>query len=775
MVRHPSSCASQEPLINFYDLLTPRGGGLLGDLERVCSRPWALPAVQCNHEIADIVEPSSREATLTLEHQDNNCAASRPLHVLVFCEKWESGGVEAFVTTLLECMDRTGLTVDLAACKVQPGPYDARLAEMGVEPIALGASIRDVAANLKAFRRLLEQGDYDAVHLNVYEGLALLFAREAKKAGVARVIVHSHNNDLRPSATRWLKLALHRVCTGLLGGYADVRWAPSQAAGRFMFGERPFALVRNGIVPERFAFDAGVRGTLRSELGFAPGQTVLGCVGRLCEQKNQLFLVDVLVALPKNACLLLVGEDDGDGSHEAALRRRACELGVQDRVHLYGRTSDVAPLYQAMDVLCVPSTFEALGIVAVEGQAAGLPVVASTAVPPEAHAGGALSRIPLDTTQWVAALAAAPIDLATRAEGAVRVAEAGYDMRTIASEVLGAYGNGELIGASRSLTSFSSGAGEVSCDTSGLVSVIVPVYNVADYVADCLESLRCQTHGNIEVIVVDDGSVDGSGEVCDRFAAIDARFRVIHQSNKGLSSARNAGLDAARGEYISFVDSDDAISPVFIEALLALRADVAQCTFVTEADGLACCSEIHGGPIAMTGREACHAQLLDSTGNATVVWNKLYKASLFNDIRFPADKQHEDEFVTHRVLWNAASFSSVTQPLYFYRQRSNSIMGSGFNAGTQDAFEALEQRASFYRLQEDEELAALCEAVLCNRIGTALDGVATYDPDGASGWSAKRDSLLKSLLASPYIGVKKKLSLLLQRAMPEVFARIKGR
>ena len=302
----------------------------------------------------------------------------------------------------------------------------------------------------------------------------------------------------------------------------------------------------------------------------------------------------------------------------------------------------------------------------------------------------------------------------------------------------------------------------------------MPVYNVAGYVADCLESLRRQTYDNIEVIVVDDGSVDGSGEICDRFAAIDARFRVIHQRNQGLSSARNAGLDAARGEYISFVDSDDAVSPVFIEVLLALRTDIAQCTFATEPDGLAPHVEMRDGSIAMAGREACRAQLLDSTGNATVVWNKLYKASLFNDIRFPVGKQHEDEFVTHRVLWSAASFSTVSQPLYFYRQRSNSIMGLGFNVGTQDAFEALVQRASFYRLQEDEELAVLCEAVLCNRIGTALDGVAACDPDGASRWSAKRDRLLKSLLASPYIAVKKKFSLLLQRVLPGIFERIKG-
>ena len=774
MVCDLSSCALREPLIIFYDPLTPKGRWRLGDLRHAQSSPGQHVPYNAITKMADIVETSSQEIAVTLECQDKASEASRPLRVLLFCEKWESGGVEAFVTTLLECMDRTGLVVDVAACKVQPGPYDIRLAKMGIEPIALGTSIRDVASNLKEFCRLLEQGAYDAVHLNVYEGLALLFAREAKRAGVARVIVHSHNNDLRPSVTRWLKLALHRMCTGLFGGYADAQWAPSRAAGRFMFGKRPFTLVRNGIVPERFAFDASVREKLRAELSFASNQAVLGCVGRLCDQKNQLFLVDVLAAMPQNTRLLLVGEDDGDGSYEAALRRRACELGVQDRVRLYGRTDDAASLYQAMDVLCVPSTFEALGIVAVEGQAAGLPVVASTAVPPEAHAGGAMSRIPLDAPQWAAALAAAPADPAARAEGAARVAEAGYDMHAVAAEVARAYGKGGLSGVPQSGASSSPDASDACPADLSLVSIIVPVYNVADYVAECLESLRAQTYGNIEVIVVDDGSTDGSGQICDRFAARDSRFRVIHQRNQGLSSARNAGLDAARGEYVSFVDSDDAVSPVFIETLLALHVDVAQCAFATDPDELSHQIEAHESSRVMVGREACRAQLLDSTGSATVVWNKLYCASLFDGIRFPVGRQHEDEFVTHRVLWKAASVSSTAQAIYFYRQRSDSIMGSGVSAKTQDAFVALEERASFYRLQGDEELAALCEAVLCNRIGTALRGVAACDSDGARRWSDKRDSLLKSLLASPYIGVKKKLSLLLQRVLPGMFERIKG-
>ncbi len=368
---------------------------------------------------------------------------TEPLRVLLFCEKWESGGVEAFLTSLIEAWEPGAVQVSLAACKVQAGPYDARLRACGVTPRVLGTSIRQVRSNLRAFRALLAEGRFDVVHLNVYEALALVFAREAKRAGVGRVVVHSHNDDLRPSATRAVKLAVHRACRACLGGAADVRLAPSQQAGRFMFGGRPFTVVRNGIDPSRFAFDAQARADKRRELGLSEGQLALGCVGRLCEQKNQLFLLDVLACLHKvgrtDACLLLVGIDDGDGSYEARLRARAEDLGVSASVVFCGSTSDVVPFYQAMDVLCMPSTFEALGIVAVEAQAAGLPVLASPRVPAEAAAGGVFSRLLLDAASWADAACVATIPDADRVGGPERVRACGYDMAHTAAQVLQAY------------------------------------------------------------------------------------------------------------------------------------------------------------------------------------------------------------------------------------------------------------------------------------------------------------------------------------------------
>ena len=114
-----------------------------------------------------------------------------------------------------------------------------------------------------------------------------------------------------------------------------------------------------------------------------------------------------------------------------------------------------------------------------------------------------------------------------------------------------------------------------------LVSIIVPVYQVKEYVGECVESLRAQTYTNLEILLVDDGSTDGSGEICDEYVRSDNRIRVIHQKNRGLSAARNTGLDQAAGEYVAFVDSDDVVLPDFIETLYDLsgryQADIAAC------------------------------------------------------------------------------------------------------------------------------------------------------------------------------------------------------
>ena len=173
----------------------------------------------------------------------------------------------------------------------------------------------------------------------------------------------------------------------------------------------------------------------------------------------------------------------------------------------------------------------------------------------------------------------------------------------------------------------------------------------------------------------------------------------------------------------------------------------------------------------MSGRDASCALQLDGTGTWGVLWNKLYRASLFEGVRFPAGRQHEDEFAVWRTLWAAANVATCAEPLYFYRQRPGSIMAAGVSARSLDALVALEERGAFYRAHADEELADLSDAVLCHRIGRVLAG-ASHAPEQApapadlAGWRTKRDALLKRLLASPHLSAKKKAALLARRVLP---------
>ena len=219
-----------------------------------------------------------------------------------------------------------------------------------------------------------------------------------------------------------------------------------------------------------------------------------------------------------------------------------------------------------------------------------------------------------------------------------------------------------------------------------VVSIIVPVYNVKSYVGECVESLCRQTYTNLEILLVDDGSTDGSGEVCDEYAGRDERIRVIHQANRGLSGARNMGLDDARGEYIAFVDSDDLVSTNYVETLYELlmkyEADIAACAYVkgtTEQP-----TDIREKVLSLDNvKEICmpSVKLLKQwhgkyKQQETVAWNKLYCREVWNGrkkIRFPESRNHEDVLISHLVVQGAKTIVLTTEILYFYRIRKGSI------------------------------------------------------------------------------------------------------
>ncbi len=241
-----------------------------------------------------------------------------------------------------------------------------------------------------------------------------------------------------------------------------------------------------------------------------------------------------------------------------------------------------------------------------------------------------------------------------------------------------------------------------------MVSVIVPIYKVEAYLEKCIKSIQNQTYTDLEIILVDDGSPDRCGAICDRYAEEDARIKVIHKENGGLSDARNKGLDIAAGEYILFVDSDDYIHPQMVEMLLeqlqTTDADIAVCRFkqVQENEEVRFEDFISGRTEGTSVKElevfegqAIVENLQYKNLLTVVAWNKLYKAELFEKLRYPKGRIHEDEFLIHHILHLCKKTVYIETELYYYLQRTGSIMGEIKFEGVRDGWIAYEERLAF--------------------------------------------------------------------------------
>lgn len=211
-----------------------------------------------------------------------------------------------------------------------------------------------------------------------------------------------------------------------------------------------------------------------------------------------------------------------------------------------------------------------------------------------------------------------------------------------------------------------------------LISVIVPVYNVEPYLRRCVDSILRQTYRNLEILLVDDGSTDRSGTICDACAQQDTRVKVIHQKNQGQAAARNHGIDQAKGEYLSFVDSDDFIEERMLETLCRDAAEagvmLAAAEFRKVSDAVASSAPTEGiGPEIMSGKEAIDSLLL-SEEIGDFPWNKLYDRRLFDGVRYPEGYIFEDLGTTYRLVERCPRISFRREALYNYYQRADSTL-----------------------------------------------------------------------------------------------------
>lgn len=240
------------------------------------------------------------------------------------------------------------------------------------------------------------------------------------------------------------------------------------------------------------------------------------------------------------------------------------------------------------------------------------------------------------------------------------------------------------------------------------ISVIIPIYKTEKYLECCVDSVKNQTYTNLEIILVDDGSPDKCGEICDRYQREDKRIKVIHQKNAGISAARNAGIKEASGEYIFLVDSDDYIAlntlEILYKAIKEEEADLTLCNiqYVDE----------YGRKITkLTGMESfCVPKTIWTQDKfwkcymkkgkipCVVAWNKLYKKELFEGISYPTGKIREDEFFIHLIIDRCQKISCVKQKLCFYRQHEKSIMHENkYSINQMDIVDAYLERAEYFR------------------------------------------------------------------------------
>lgn len=312
------------------------------------------------------------------------------------------------------------------------------------------------------------------------------------------------------------------------------------------------------------------------------------------------------------------------------------------------------------------------------------------------------------------------------------------------------------------------------------VSVIVPVYNVKAYLNRCVQSILNQTEHNIQIILVDDGSTDGSSSLCDDLAKADNRIRVIHKENGGLSSARNCGLQNANGEFVCFIDSDDVISPYFVEHLLFLvtkyDCDISvgryECFNETEPDFDTKDIDIE----IVEGKKAINQLFVDSYVNATIACNKLYKRSLFDDLKYPEGLINEDEALAYRLYYKANKVAFSSNIIYGYYMRANSITKSRFSKKNFDFLQIAWDRCIFFENNNEERYYHLFLKIYCWTLLDFAQKTKKVLCDSKKSKELIKEFKAKSrtLIASPYISKGKKILIKVFQVFPSLYYLFKA-
>lgn len=315
-----------------------------------------------------------------------------------------------------------------------------------------------------------------------------------------------------------------------------------------------------------------------------------------------------------------------------------------------------------------------------------------------------------------------------------------------------------------------------------LISIIVPIYKVEMYIRKCVESIINQTYENLEIILVDDGSPDNCGIICEEYAVQDKRIKVIHKQNGGLSSARNVGLDIASGEYIGFIDSDDFIESDMYEALYSAlikhNADISVCgRYIVKGNRITTISDTEV-PVEFTKCEALKELVLDEySGMKNFAWDKLYKSELFENVRYPEGKCFEDIFTTYKLFALCNKIVDIKSPKYYYLLREDSICGTNSPSKRYDYYQANMECLEFIK-RTQPLLSNMCDRQLFNRLQFCLNDILLLDFKKDDYVIEIKDILAKlkdnylRLKDNDQMGLKQKMSLLYIAKHPDLYSSV---
>ena len=268
------------------------------------------------------------------------------------------------------------------------------------------------------------------------------------------------------------------------------------------------------------------------------------------------------------------------------------------------------------------------------------------------------------------------------------------------------------------------------------VSIIVPVYNVESYLHNCINSICNQTFNNFEVLLIDDGSTDKSGKICDQYAHKDKRFRVIHTDNNGLSSARNKGILLSRGDFITFIDSDDYVSNDLLEHMITIQnitnADIVSITHITTHTTRKKTINSKFNIIKYSKQEALlfylHSLVAYKNDEASA-WGKLYKKNIFNEIEFPIGKRYEDMVTVYQTILKSSIYVKSSKICYFYYMKPSSIIRSTFVKNDLDLLTEAERLYNLSKETNDKEIIHLAKIKKNRCYFTLLGKIAIFGVD----------------------------------------------